>query len=157
MDLIGTAISCWDLHKVFFFEYKWKLHKEGFKGYSILSFYLSSPSFSTISFLIPQTFSINSFFLSFLVSKAVIDAFTGLLKLFYKRHSHVSSTKTINLIVCFLCFFFFFCVFLIFRTLVVFLFLVFFFPKISCYNLDSYNSWAVQHYDFWYSDWSQVY
>ena len=58
---------------------------------------------------------------SSLVSEVAIDAFIELLKLFYKKHTHVSSTKTTHLIVCFLGFFFFFFVFLIIRTLIAFL------------------------------------
>ena len=90
------------------------MHKEGFKGYSILSFCHSNNFFSLSSDILYQFILSSSF-----VSEVAIDAFTELLKLFYKKHSHVSLTKTTNLIVCFLGFIYF--VFLIFRTLIVFL------------------------------------
>ena len=87
----------------FFFYFSWVFH---FKFLPFITF-ISNHFFSLSLDVLYQLILSSS-----LVSEVAIDAFIELLKLFYKRHTHVSSTKTTHLIVCFLgFFFFFFCLF----------------------------------------------
>ena len=95
LGLIGVLVPFFiGLFIEFFFESKLKLRTEGFKGYGILIFCLSSPSFPSISLLLHDlnlsTESLSQFILSAsLIAEVVTDASTEVLKVFYDRHSHI--------------------------------------------------------------------
>lgn len=124
LGLIGVLVPFFiGLFIEFFFESKLKLRTAGFKGYGILIFSLSSPSFPSISLLLHDlnlsTESLSQFILSTsLIAEVATDAFTEILKVFYDRHSHISLTSTDAFYPLLCLFFFLLFAFLFFRPLI---------------------------------------
>ena len=106
------------------FESMWNLNQEGFKGFSLLIYILSAPSYPSMHFHVldlnlSSTDMLSSYILSAsLITEFSVDVITELLKYFYDVNNHVSPT-TLNPLLCIFGFFTF--VFLFFRPLTVFL------------------------------------